>query len=126
MDLTKSSRCSSAGEPLLRSDPTRPRRRLTVQQKTEIVEICLQEHLSCNDVAQRLGLTSSRLARWVRQARVDHGQAGPRDQNLLTSEERAVLNRLRKENEEFRRERDFFRLAAAQIAKEQLPPRGFA
>ncbi|QNI69448.1 transposase IS3/IS911family [Cyanobium sp. NS01] len=45
---------------------------------------------------------------------------------LLTSEERAELNRLRKENRELRREKDFFRLAAAHFAKEQLPPRGFA
>jgi hypothetical protein len=34
----------------------------------------------------------------VRQARIDRGQSGPKDQGLLTSEERAELNRLRKEN----------------------------
>jgi transposase len=43
-----------------------------------------------------------------------------------TSEERAELARLRQENRELRREKDFFRLAAAHFAKEQLPPRGFA
>ena len=86
----------------------------------------MQEGLSCNAVAQRLGLPSSSLARWVRQARMDRGVAGPRDQGLLTSEERAALNRLRKENRELRREKDFFRLAAAHFAKEQLSPRGFA
>ena len=108
------------------TDPTRTRRRFTAQQKAEAVELCLQEGLSCNAVAQRLGLPSSSLARWVRQARVDRGQACSRDQDLLTSEERAELNRLRKENRELRREKDFFRLAAAHFAKEQLPPRGFA
>ena len=82
--------------------------------------------LSCNAVAQRLGLPSSSLARWVRQARIDRGQPSPKDQGLLTSEERAELNRLRKEIRELRREKDFFRLAAAHFAKEQLPPRGFA
>ncbi len=105
---------------------TKTRRRFTAQQKAEAVELCLQESLSCNVVAQRLGLPSSSLARWVRQARIDRGQAGPRDQGLLSSEERAELNRLRKENRELRREKDFFRLAAAHFAKEQLPPRGFA
>ena len=80
------------------------------------MELCLQEGLSCNAVAQRLGLPSSSLARWVRQARLDRGQAGPRDQGLLTSEERAELIRLRKENRELRREKDFFRLAAAHLA----------
>jgi transposase-like protein len=96
------------------------------QQKAEAVEICLQEGLSCNTVAERLGLPSSSLARWVRQARIDRGQGGARDQGLLTTEERTELNRLRKEVRELRREKDFFRLAAAHFAKEQLPPRGFA
>ena len=108
------------------TNPTRTRRRFTAQQKTEAVELCLREGLSCNVVAQRLGLPSSSLARWVRQARIDRGQAVPGEQGLLTSEERAELNRLRKENRELRREKDFFRLAAAHFAKEQLPPRGFA
>jgi transposase len=108
------------------TNPSRTRRRFTAQQKTEAVELCVQEGLSCNAVAQRLGLPSSSLARWVRQSRIDRGRAGPRDQGLLTSEERAELNRLRKENRELRREKDFFRLAAAHFAKEQLPPRGFA
>jgi transposase-like protein len=108
------------------TNPTRTRRRFTAQQKAEAVELCLQEGLSCNTVAQRLGLPSSSLARWVRQARIDRGQPGSKDHGLLTSEERAELNRLRKENRELRREKDFFRLAAAHFAKEQLPPRGFA
>ena len=108
------------------TNPTRTRRRFTAQQKAEAVELCLQEGLSCNAVSERLGLPSSSLARWVRQARIDRGQAGHRDQGLLTSEERAELSRLRKEVRELRREKDFFRLAAAHFAKEQLPPRGFA
>ncbi|MBE9172250.1 transposase [Cyanobium sp. LEGE 06143] len=61
------------------------------------MEICLQEGLSCNTVAEGLGVPSSSLDRWVRQARIDQGQAGTRDQGLLTSDERAELNRLRKE-----------------------------
>jgi transposase-like protein len=108
------------------TNPTKTRRRFTAQQKQEAIDLCLQEGLSCNAVAQSLGLPSSSLARWVRQAWIDRGQAGPRGQGLLSSEERAELNRLRKENRELRREKDFFRLAAAHFAKEQLPPRGFA
>ena len=108
------------------TNPTKTRRRFTAQQKAEAVELCLQEGLSCNAVAQRLGLPSSSLARWVRQTRIDRGHSRPKDHGLLTSEERAELNRLRKENRELRREKDFFRLAAAHFAKEQLSPRGFA
>jgi transposase-like protein len=62
----------------------------------------------------------------VRQARIDRGQPGPKEQGLLSSEERAELNRLRKENREIRREKDFFRLAATHFTKEQLSPGGFA
>ncbi len=83
-------------------------RRFTAQQKQEAVALCLQGDLSCNVVAQRLGLPSSSLARWLRQSRIDQGSTSPRDQGLLTSEERAELNRLRKENRELRREKDFF------------------
>jgi transposase len=77
-------------------------------------------------VAQLLGFPSSSLARWVRQTRIDQGQAGSKYQGPLTTAERKELNRLRMESRELRREKDFFRLTAAHFAKEQLPPRGFA
>jgi transposase len=95
-------------------------------EKQEAVELCLSENLSGWAVAQRLGLPISSLAKWVRQARIDRGDFGPPEQGQLTSEERAELAQLRKENRELRREKDFFKLEAAHLAKEQLPPRGFA
>jgi transposase len=96
------------------------------EQKAEAVELCLQEGLSCNEVAERLAFPASSLARWVRQARIDRGQAGPGRPGPAHQRGARELNRLRKENRELRREKDFFRLAAAHFAKEQLPPRGFA
>jgi transposase-like protein len=127
------------------ANPTTPRRQFTAQQKSEAVEHCLQQGFTCNAAAEWLGLPSSSLARWVRQARIDRGQAGPLDQGLLTSKKRAELNRLRMDNRELRREKDFFRPAAvlsgvnqvdgplnhivvgqAQFATEQLSPRGIA
>ncbi|MCX5956173.1 MAG: transposase, partial [Cyanobacteria bacterium] len=45
------------------TNATKSRRRFTAQQKQEAVALCLQEGLSCNVVAQRLGLPSSSLAR---------------------------------------------------------------
>ena len=108
------------------TNPTRSRRRFTAQQKQEAVELCLSEGLSCQAAAERLGLPSRCLARWVRQARIDQGRPRAGDQGALTSEERQELAQLRKENRELRREKDFFKLAAAQFAKEQLPVKGFA
>lgn len=108
------------------TNPTKARRRFTAQQKHEAVALCLTEGLSCTAVVNRLGLPISSLAEWVRKARIDRGDNGPTEQGQLTSEERAELARLRKENGELRREKDSVRLAAAHFAKEQLSPRGFA
>jgi len=44
---------------------------------------------------------------------------------LLNTSERDELIKLRKENRELRREKDFFKLAAAHFAKDQLPQKGF-
>jgi transposase-like protein len=49
---------------------SKTRRRFTVQQKQEAIEVCLREGLSCNAVAQRLGLSTNSLAKWVQQARM--------------------------------------------------------
>jgi len=108
------------------TNPTRSRRRFTAQQKFEAVEVCLSEGLSCHAAAERLGLPGRCLARWARQARIDQGQPSAGDQNALTSDEGHEFARLRKENRELRRERDFFKLASAHFAKEQLSPKGFA
>jgi transposase-like protein len=108
------------------TNPTKTRRRFTAQQKQKAIALWISEGLSCTAVAQRLGLANSSLAKWVRQARNDCGDFGPPEQGQLTSEERAELAWLRKENRELRREKDFFRLAAAHFAKEQLPQCGFA
>jgi transposase InsO family protein len=115
------------------TNPTNTRRRFTDQQKQEAVALCLGEGLSCVSVAERLELPTSSLAKWVRQVRIDRGDFGPPDQGQLNSDERSELARLRKENRELRRQKDFFRLAAAHYglrptrqclveAKEQLPP----
>ncbi len=108
------------------TNPTQTRRQFTALQRQDAVELCLAEGLTCRAVAQRLGLPNSTLVKWVRQARIDRGDLGATVQGQLTSNERAELNRLRKENRELKREKDFFKLAAAHFAREQLPPKGFA
>ncbi len=74
------------------ADPTKRRRRFTVQQKAEAVEVCLQEGLSCNADARRLGCLHAAWPAGSGRASLDRGQSGPRDHGLISSEERAELN----------------------------------
>ena len=75
----------------------------------------LGEGKTVGAVARELDLTPSSLANWVRHARADRtkGKTG------LTTEERAELAALRKENRELRMERDILKKAAAFFAKHQ-------
>ncbi len=75
----------------------------------------LDEGKSIGAVARELDLTASALGSWVARAQADRtkGRTG------LTSEERAELARLRKENRELRMERDILKKAAAFFAKNQ-------
>jgi transposase len=92
----------------------RARRAFTEEFKAGAVRLVLDEGRSLTAVATDLDLTRSALKLWVDQARADRskGKSG------LTSEERAELARLRKENRDLRMEREILKKAAAFFAKE--------
>ena len=69
----------------------------------------------CSSVAHDLGVHSSSVYNWARQARVDVGRGSP---GALTTEERQELAALRKENRVLKMERDILKKAAAFFAKE--------
>src|SRR6185312_5503053 len=87
----------------------RARRQFTDEFKAGAVRLVLDEDKTIADVARDLDLTASALSGWVRQARADRdgGKSG------LTTEEKAELARLRKENRQLRVERDILKKAAA-------------
>ncbi len=93
----------------------RVRRRFTSEFKSGAVRLVLDEGKSIGAVSREPDLTPSALGSWVGRAQTDRtkGRTG------LTSEERAELARLRKENREFRMERDILKKAAAFFAKNQ-------
>lgn len=93
----------------------RARRRFSEEFKTGAVRLVLDEGKTIGAVARELDLTASALSLWVRRAQADRtkGKTG------LTSEERAELAGLRKENRELRMERDILKKAAAFFAKNQ-------
>ena len=70
-------------------------------------------------VAQDLGIHKESLRHWVRQAEADSG----RRRDLLTSEEREELKKLRKENVELRRANAILKDASVYFAQELDPTR---
>lgn len=70
-------------------------------------------------VAQDLGVNSEVLRKWVRQAEADAGKR----KELLSSEEREELARLRKDNRELRRANEILKSASAFFAAELGPHR---
>lgn len=92
----------------------RARRQFTDEFKAGAVRLVLDEGKTVAQVARDLDLTASALSGWVRQARADRdgGKSG------ITTEEKAELARLRKENRQLRVERDILKKAAAFFAKE--------
>jgi transposase len=96
------------------SKKRRQRRSYTDEFRAGAVRLVLDEGKTLARVAKDLDLTASSLANWVKQARADRtgGKTG------LTTEERAELTQLRRENRTLRLERDILKKAAAFFAKE--------
>lgn len=69
-------------------------------------------------VAEKLGCTTEALRRWVRQAERDTGRRPG-----LTSEERARLKQLERENFELKRANEILRKASAYFAQAELDRR---
>lgn len=92
----------------------RPRRAFSEEFKAGAVRLVLDEGKTIAQVARDLDLTANSLSVWVSHGRADRskGKTG------LTTEERAELARLRKENRELRMERDILKKTAAFFAKE--------
>ena len=69
-------------------------------------------------IAKKIGCTSETLRKWVRQTEVDTGRRGG-----LTSDERARIKELERENRELRRANEILRKASAYFAQAELDRR---
>jgi transposase len=92
----------------------RPRRSFTAQFKAEIVELCQRGDRTVRQVSQDFDLTETAVREWVKQADLD---AGTRSDGL-SSEEKAELAALRRENRRLREDVDILKRATAFFAKE--------
>jgi transposase len=90
------------------------RRTFTKEFKAEAIALVKQQGLSINKVATDLGVTWSQVDRWVKQHEADRGERP----EMLTTEERAELVRLRRQNRILTMEREILKKAAAFFAKE--------
>jgi transposase len=96
----------------------RSRRYFSPEFKAETVELIRSSGRSLPDVCADLDLTVTTVRNWMRQARIDGGEA-----EGLTTGERDELRRLRVENRTLRMERDLMKKAAAFFAKDSDPTR---
>ena len=91
----------------------RPRRSFTPEFKAEIVELCQRGDRTIGQVARDFDLTETAVRAWVNQAETDAGERPG-----LTTEERAELTRLRRENRSLREDVEVLKRATAFFAKE--------
>jgi len=93
------------------SKKPRRRRSFTPEFKAEIVERCRAGDRTIGQVAKDFDLTETAVRAWVAQAGIDAGERPG-----LTSEERAELTRLRRENRSLREDVEVLKRATAFFA----------
>ena len=98
---------------VVEEQPRRVRRSFTAEFKRDAVAMVLEQGRTIADVSRSLGIVESNLGNWVNQARIDRGE-----RDGLTTEERAELVRLRRENAQLRMERELLKRATAFWVKE--------
>lgn len=87
--------------------------------RREAIRLLRAGDRSPKQLAAELGCTEQTLRNWLRQDEADRGERS----DLLTSEERARLRELERENRVLRQEREILKRAAAFFARETEGPR---
>ena len=93
------------------------RKKYTPEFREQAARLVIETGRPIAHVAAEIGVGEQLLGRWVRAAKAAAG-AGDNDA-VLDADERAELERLRKENAELRLDRQFLKKAAAFFASEQ-------
>jgi transposase len=91
------------------------RRKFSDEYKAETVKLIRDSNETIGSICKDLGLSSTAVRRWVKQAEIDEGK-GPA--GAVTTDELDELRRLRKENRGLRQEREILVKAAVFFAKE--------
>lgn len=83
--------------------------------KAEAVRLAKSSGETIAQIAKDLGISDQTLRNWVGQDNVDAGK-----KSGLTSDERARMRELERENRKLREEREILRKAAAFFAREEI------
>jgi transposase len=86
--------------------------------RARAVELAREHAKPLDQIAKDLGISSSCLRNWVKQAAIDRG-----DRDGLTTEERAELVKLRREKRTLEMENEILKRAAAYFARENMLPK---
>ena len=87
------------------------RRRFSDEFKEEAVKLITEQGYKVSEAARNLDINASMLRRWQR-------ELSPESDGSINADEKAELQRLRKENKTLRMEREILKKAAAFFAKE--------
>lgn len=86
--------------------------------KREAVQLAGQPGNTVEGIARDLGISSGSLHRWIRAAKEQGSLAFPGQGKSALTAEQAEIQRLRKENEQLRLEREILKKATAFFARE--------
>ena len=95
----------------------RNRRQSTAEVKRDAVELVRTSGRPIAEIARELGIYDSTLGNWVRQDRINRGE-----QDGLSSDDRARLRELERENTKLRMERDLLKRTVAFWVTETSTP----
>ena len=87
------------------------RRRYSDEFKEEAVKLITEQGYKVSEASRNLDINASMLRRWQR-------ELSPESDGSIDADEKAELQRLRKENKTLRMEREILKKAAAFFAKE--------
>ena len=87
------------------------RRRFSDEFKEEAVKLITEQGYKVSEASRNLDINASMLRRWQR-------ELSPESDGPIDADEKAELQRLRKENKTLRMEREILKKAAAFFAKE--------
>ena len=95
----------------------RKRRTFSAAYKTEVCRLIESSGKSIPEICRDMNLGETAVRRWWKQHQVDQGKGS---EGALTTDERAELQRLRRENRTLKMEREILKKATAFFAKESL------